>query len=207
MELDCHDVGILECFHHTVGGAGSDPASRRDILHCLMMESIDQQGVRAKQVKEYTTLLHSYHMRGVTVRKDSFHLRRKILVQASAERDVHQLLAAADGQDRLAGGQRRPGEQQVAAVADRIDAHRLVQYLLSEFGRIEVRAAGENNSVQFRKNTLSEGGIIYDGKYDRNASGLGDSIGIIGGKRGGAGGSASAADSDQRSGLLAAGTD
>ena len=131
-------------------------------------------------------------------------LRRYVLVKGSAKDYVHKLLAAADGQYRLAGRQRSASKQKVAAVTDRIDAHRFVENLLAVLGRIEVRTAGEYYAIQFSQKALSQGRIVYDGKDDGDTSRTGNGVSVSGREVHSPGSAAAAADPDQRSGLFTA---
>ena len=85
----------------------------------------------------------------------------------------------------------------VADVAERIDLHRLVPDRLAVVGRVQVRAAGEDDSIHPADQFRRQGGIRHRRENDRDAPGPGDSFGIVRRQGGGAGGGAAAGNADK----------
>ena len=164
-----------------------------------MVEGIDRQGILAEEFIQHTPLLHADPVPGAArVLNRRVHLRGNVLVQRAAQDDVHQLLAAADGHDGLFRGQGRPHQHQVADVAERVDLHRLVPDRLAIVGRVQVRAAGEDDRVHPADQLRRQDGIRHRREDDRDAPGPGDGLGIVRRQGGGAGRRAAAGNADER---------
>src|SRR3989454_3546306 len=90
----------------------------------------------------YTTLFRSRRIRGVAV------LIRDVLVEAPAQRDVDDLDAAADGEERHVVVERPVDEADLESVTRRGDFARGVVALLAEARGVDVAAAREDEAVE-----------------------------------------------------------
>ena len=127
-------------------------------------------------------------------------LGRKVLVQGAAHDHVHQLFAAADGQDGLAAGKRGFRQKAVAIIPHRVHMDGLVPDLLPVPLRAHILSAGEDDAVQRVQQLLRPLIAVEGGQHDGHTARALDGLRVGRGQLGGAGRRAGAGDADDRKG-------
>ena len=120
------DLGRLD---NAVGCAGDNPQRRCHRPARLMVQTVDLYGGLAEKSRQQAVWLKDDPMRHIVmwliVLVSVLHravVLADILVKCTAARDVEQLQAAADPQERLAFGQRPACQQQLRSVTLLVDA-------------------------------------------------------------------------------------
>jgi hypothetical protein len=106
-------------------------------------------------------------------------LRRDILDQRTAQRDVHHLHAATDAQQRLVFLRRPPGERNLHAVAVAVYAAGLLVLLFAKQGRINVIPAGQQHSVSGQIQLAECAVVERRGHQQRRAARGDDALHIV----------------------------
>ena len=100
MELDGPDLFVFHSFDDSVVRPGDDPQPWRDGFHRLVVPGVDGQGIRSEDACEEAAGFGADLVGdSATVLTRFRQLRGDVLIQGSAQDDVHKLLPAADGQD------------------------------------------------------------------------------------------------------------
>ena len=152
---------IFDRLDDAVGRGGRDAEPGRDLLDRLVMAAVRlaRVGVAqpfAHQAREQRVFVDPHFVRQVVglvrrhrpaVLQRAGHLRGDVLHQRAAARDVQDLDAAADREDRQVAAARLADERELELVARRIDVHHRRMSRLAVAGRRDVLAAGEQQAV------------------------------------------------------------
>ena len=169
--------GGFHRFNHAVGGTGTDAESGSRFLHGLMMERVDGYGISLEQIVQECIFFDCHRMRGIAAVQfltvldaGSFHLRMDVLIERPPESGVHGLYAAADTQDGDLSVGCQSGEQEFLTVSARIDAMQFLDRFFSEKQRIDVRSAGQQDTVQLFQCVDECIGIVITRNDERRAA-------------------------------------
>src|SRR2546428_9115322 len=166
MPLHADDEAVavrqLDAFDDPVGGPGNLAEAAAERLDRLVVHTVHLELERAEDLAEARALAHHFHgvrglvawlrlavrerlvrrIRGVAV------LIRDVLVEASAQRDVDDLDASADGQEGHVVVERPVDEADLEGVTRLGDSARGVVALLAEARGVDVAAAREDEAVE-----------------------------------------------------------
>ena len=137
--LDRLDVSVLRHRRHGKAGSG--------ILHRLMVEAVDAAGTGADKRFEKAPRSDAYG-KGGDMSGFLLAVAGYVLVKSASEGDVEQLYPSADTKHRDARVAEKTGELELEAVAVLADLDALAGDLFAVSVRIDVDAAGEEDSVK-----------------------------------------------------------
>lgn len=108
----------------------------------------------------------------------AFDLIGNVLPERSAERDIQDLHAAADGEERKVAGDGGLGERQLERVALGLRRHFGVKDLLAVVRRIDVFATGEKDAVDVRKGCRNARRVSNGREQHRESAGPPDCLDV-----------------------------
>ena len=161
-----------------------DAQSAADAVDRLMVRRVRRDRRRADDSREVRSWLdrrrgctRSSAPAGLIVVDAARPLRRDVLHERAAERDVHDLRAAADRERGDASLVGRAGQRELVAVAPAMRRARFGVRGLPKMRRVDVLAAGEHESRDVGQRRDGDYGI--DRRQDeRDESGRGEGVGV-----------------------------